>query len=220
MESSLTHGVDNGQERFAGGDAGARSGSGCRTSTRSKPRSPLRHRLRLRAHRRDRRRDLATTSSTSCTTSTASSAALGQDVEFLDGPAMQAEVHSPTYHGRPVAQGPGRARRSGPARVGAEGGGRVASACGSTRTRRPRASTAMASGRSSTTPLGRVRAGKVALGHQRLPAAPATAAALHRARLRLRAGHRTAVAGPARVHRMEAAPRPVRLRRTSSTTTG
>ena len=57
MESSLTHGVGNGQERFAGRDAGAQAARARRTSTRSRPPSGATASIRLRADRRDRHRD-------------------------------------------------------------------------------------------------------------------------------------------------------------------
>ena len=52
MESSLTHGVANGQERFPDEMPAARAARPARTSTQIEAAiAPLRHRLRLRAHR-------------------------------------------------------------------------------------------------------------------------------------------------------------------------
>ena len=93
--------------------------------------------------------------------------ALGQDVELLDEAAMQAEVHSPTYRA-----GLWRRDRASlwilPARVGAEGGGRVARGAHlrGHEGHRPRARRRRRHGDDPARPA---RAGRVALGTNAFP---------------------------------------------------
>ena len=133
-------------------------------------------------------------------------AALGQDVELLDEAGMRAQVDSPTYRRRAVAQGPGRHRRPGPAGLGPEGGRRVARRADLRAHQGHRAASATASAMLVAHALrqGAGRAGGAR--HQRLPAAAAPDAALHRARLRLRDGDRAADARAARRRRLAQPP--------------
>jgi glycine/D-amino acid oxidase-like deaminating enzyme len=95
-------------------------------------------------------------------------AALGQDVELLDREGMQAQVHSPTYHGGLWRKG--RAAIVDPARLAwglkavAEGlGVRIYEHTKATSLERDGVGVML------TTPLGRVRAGRVALGTNAFP---------------------------------------------------
>ena len=89
---------------------------------------------------------------------------LGQNAELLDAEAMRAEVALADLHRRAVAQGPRRPGRPGAAGVGSEGGGGVARRAHLRGHQGDRASTRDGVGILVTTPLGRIRAARVALG--------------------------------------------------------
>ena len=171
---------------------------------RRRHRAP-RHRLRPRADRRPRRRARARTSCAWIEETAELLERFGHEYEVFDREAVQAEVASPTYlggiwektdaalvdPGKLVAGLAAAARAAGvrihertPAtRIVDDGAG---DACGHAGRPRPRAARPA--------------------GDERLPAAPAGDPPLRRAGLRLRARDGAALAGAARVDRLEAAP--------------
>ena len=165
MESCLTHGVANGQERFPDEielleQLGLENLNEIEAAI-----APLRHRLRLRAHRRDRRRHHGPRAELPrrAARRLEQLRALGQDVELLDAEAMRAEVDSPTYTGGLWRKD--RAALVDPARLA--WGLKAAAESLGVRIYEDTKATALERdgvGVLVTTPLGRVRAGRVALG--------------------------------------------------------
>ena len=130
----------------------------------------------------------------------------GWDAELLDGPAMRAQVNSPTFLGglwtRDVSALVDPVRLCwGLARAAEAAGARICEGTPVTALARDGA------GVRAETPGGRVLARGALLGDERLPAARARDRALRRARLRLRAGDRAAVGGAARRGRLGRAAR-------------
>ena len=125
----------------------------------------------------------------------------GWDAELLDGPAMRAQVNSPTFLGglwtRDVSALVDPVRLCwGLARAAEAAGARICEGTPVTALARDGA------GVRAETPGGRVLARGALLGDERVPAARARDRALRRARLRLRAGDRAAVGGAARGGRL------------------
>ena len=180
----------------------------------------LRHRLRLRAHGRARRRSHRSRrrTSTSCATTTAAARGSASRSSCSTRKQVRARSHSPTYTGGPLAQGPGRDRRPGPAGVGPKAaaeslGVRIYEDTKATALERDGVGV-LVTRRSA----GARRQGRA--GDQRLPAPAAAPAALRRPGVRLRARHRAADATSSSAsHRLEPAARASPTSPTSSTTT-
>ena len=191
MESTLTHGIANGQRRFPD-EIECSSGSGWRTSTRSRPPSALRHRLRLRTHRGDRRRHERRCAGIrrGVRDDAEQLQRLGQDARWLD--ATRCAPRSTRPRTSAGCGGPGGRRWSiGPARVGSESGRRAARGADlrGHQGDRDRPGRHRHRGPDAARPgPGRPRRP----GHQCLQASTAPAPPLHRAGLRLLHGHRTA----------------------------
>ena len=129
MESSLTHGVANGQAALPRRDRAARAARPARTSTPSRTPSTATTSTATSsapASSTSPRRRTRRATSTSCATTHDQLRRLGQDARWLDAEAMRAEVDSPTYTGGLWRIGPGRARRPGPPGLGPEVGRRAA----------------------------------------------------------------------------------------------
>ena len=212
MEASLTHGVANGQERFPDElplleELGLKNLNDIEAAIK-----PLQDRLRLRAHRRDRRghRTTRRATSTSCARTTRSCANWASRSSGSTGDAMQAQVNSPTYLGGCGARTAPRSSTR-PARLGPEGGGRVA---GRAHLRghqgdEHRDGRRRRAGHHAARARPRRQGGA---GHQRVQAVAQAHRPLHRPGLRLLHGHRAAVERAAGVDRVEAPPGPVRHR--------
>ena len=181
---------------------------------------PLRHRLPLGAHRRARRGHRSRTRSTSSPRRRPRCGPAGTTSACSTGTQVRAEVDSPTYLAGLLDPARHRHGRAGPAGLGAAAG------LPGPRGADPRAdpgrpgSSTTAGACEVRTARGVVRADRVALAHERVPAAAAPAAADDRAGLRPRAGHRAAVRGAAGRRSAGAAGRASATPRTCSTTTG
>ena len=191
VSASLTHGFANGMERWPDDMPTLLRLGRENLDAIEKAVARPRHRLRLRPDGRARRRRRAATRSTAYASTRSRRRPWARRVSFLSAEEVRARVDSPrTWVRRTTPTGsPWSTRRGWPGDFAVRAW-RPACACSSARpsTRSPSGDgDVVATSRRGAHPC---PAGGA--GHQRLPAAAATAEALRRPRVRLRPGHRAA----------------------------